>query len=426
MSRPNLRRDRLQLWKSTGFRQVELKNSLTGLEIMSSARPTKGKIIVFGILFWYPLAGVTYQFLHYLIGLRRLGYDPYYIEDSGRWIYDPRINDLAPDASGNIEAVLPALKAHGFGSRWAFRGNYPDGRCYGMTERQILQLYQETDAFLNVTGAQEIREEHLACKRRIYVESDPFAAQIKVAKGDPGMIAALAAHDTLFSFGENLGARDCAVPIERFTWHPTRQPVVLELWDNPHRPDPKAAYNTITTWHNTGKNIAWRADTWYWTKDREFKKFLELPRLRPQLGFELAAGVDEEVKGLLDGHGWRQVSSIEMSRDIEVYSNYIQRSRGEFTVARDQYVRPNTGWFSDRSACYLAAGRPVITQETGFSKFLPTGKGLFGFKTQEDILKAVDAVESDYEGNRLAAREIAAEYFTAERVIGNLMERAGL
>src|SRR5204863_10115002 len=130
---------------------------------------SKPKIIVFGILFWYPLAGVTYQFLHYLIGLRRLGYEPYYIEDSGRWIYDPRMNDLSPDAWANIEAVLPALKAHGFDHRWAFRGNYPDGHCYGMTERQILELYHEADAFLNVTGAQEIRAEHLVCPRRIYV-----------------------------------------------------------------------------------------------------------------------------------------------------------------------------------------------------------------------------------------------------------------
>src|ERR1700720_3200479 len=167
----------------------------TGRVLMSEKPPTKGKIIVFGILFWYPLAGVTYQFLHYLIGLRRLGYDPYYIEDSGRWIYDPRINDLSPDAAGNIEAVVPVLQAHGFGNRWAFRGNYPGGQCYGMTEARILELYREADAFLNVTGAQEIREEHLACKRRIYVESDPFASQVKVGRGDEGMIAALEAHD---------------------------------------------------------------------------------------------------------------------------------------------------------------------------------------------------------------------------------------
>jgi hypothetical protein len=390
---------------------------------MPNQPPSKGKIIVFGILFWYPLAGVTYQFLHYLIGLRKLGYDPYYIEDSGRWIYDPRINDLSPDASGNIEAVVPALQAHGFGDRWAFRGKYPDGKCYGMSEAQIEQLYREADAFLNVTGAQELRDEHLTIKRRIYVESDPFALQAKVANGDAGTIKMLVAHDTLFSFGENLGAPDCAVPIEKFNWLPTRQPVAMELWNGSVCGGD--TFNTITTWHNKGKNIDWRGDTWYWTKDREFEKFLELPKRRP-VKFELAVTVDEKVKALLNDHGWQQVSSIEMSRDTERYRAYIQQSRGEFTVARDQYTRPNTGWFSDRSACYLAAGRPVITQETGFSKFLPTGKGLFGFKTREDILRAVDAIESDYEGNCRAAREIAAEYFATEKVVGSLMERAGL
>ena len=387
---------------------------------------SKGKIIVSGILFWYPLAGVTFQFLHYLMGLRGLGYDPYYIEDSGRWIYDPHLNDLSPDARGNIEAVLPALKAHGFGDRWAFRGNYADGKCYGMSEPKILELYRNAEAFLNVTGAQEIREDHLACKRRIYVESDPFASQIKVAEGDGGMIATLAAHDTLFTFGEGLDAPDGGVPIEKFRWLPTRQPVALELWDNPHRPNSRAAYNTITTWHNQGKDIVWRGDTWYWTKDREFEKFLDLPRHRPAVEFELAATVDEKVQRRLRGHGWRQIPSLDISRDIDRYRDYIRQSRGEFTVARDQYVRPRTGWFSDRSACYLAAGRPVITQETGFSRFFPTGKGLFGFQTMDDILKAVDAIQSDYEGNCRAARELAAEYFAAEKVVGSLMQRAGL
>jgi hypothetical protein len=391
---------------------------------MAAEKPHKGKVIVFGILFWYPLAGVTCQFLHYLLGLRRLGYDPYYVEDSARWVYDPRINDLSPDAADNIAAVLPALQAHGFGERWAFRGSYPEGKCYGMSEEQILRLYRDADAFLNVTGAQEIREEHLACPRRIYVESDPFASQVKVAMGDRGMIAALEAHDTLFSFGENLGAPDCDVPIERFHWLPTRQPVAIDLWDG-RAPQAKAPFTTITTWHNKGKNIDYRGDTYYWTKDREFEKFLDLPRRRP-IPFELAAGVTPEVRQLLLGHGWHQVHSVDVSKDLDCYRGYIQGSRGEFTVARDQYVRPNTGWFSDRSACYLAASRPVITQETGFSKFLPTGKGLFGFKAMDDILAAVDAIESDYEGNCRAAREIAAEYFATETVVGSLMERAGL
>jgi hypothetical protein len=392
---------------------------------MIPAKPHKSKIIVFGILFWYPLAGVTYQFLHYLIGLRKLGYDVYYVEDSGRWVYDPKLNDMSPDVTGNLEMVVPFLDAHGFGKRWAFRGNYPDGKCYGMTEQEILDLYTDADAFLNVTGAQEIRDEHRAIKRRIYVESDPFGSQVKVAKGDQGMIDMLAAHDTHFSFGENLGAQDCTVPMGRFKWLPTRQPVAVELWDDT-APAGGSAYTTITTWHNKGKNLEWNGDTWYWTKDREFEKFIDLPGRRPGCAFELATSVDEPIQQLLRSHGWRQTGSVEISRDADLYRKYIQQSRGEFTVARDQYVRPNTGWFSDRTCCYLAAGRPVITQETGMSKFIPSGRGLFGFRTMEDILIAVDAIETDYTAECQAAAEIAHEYFAAEKVVGSLMERAGL
>lgn len=390
---------------------------------MTHDKPKRGKIIVFGIMFWYPLAGVTYQFLHYLIGLRRLGYDPYYIEDPQRWVYDPRIKDFTPDASDNIKTVAPILEALGFSGRWAFRGNYPEGRCYGMTEDQILRLYREADAFLNVTGAQDIRDEHLPCPRRIYVESDPVAPQIRVYQSDKKVIAKLAAHDTHFSFGENLGASDCDVPIERFHWLSTRQPVVLSLWDNLYEVEGKV-YTTIATWCNKGNDITYRGEKYYWSKDREFKKFLDLPRLRP-LKFEIATAMSKEVHRLLSGHGWGHVNQVDISKSINSYRNYIQCSRGEFTVAKDQNIRLRSGWFSDRSACYLAAGRPVITQETGFSKFLPTGKGLFTFSTIDDVLAAVDEIESDYEGNCRAAREIAEEYFAAEKVLDSLMNRAG-
>ena len=389
------------------------------------SKPTKGKIIVFGILFWYPLAGVTFQFLHYLIGLRRLGYDVYYIEDSGRWIYDPKLNDLSPDALPNVTAVAPILEQHGFAGKWAFRGNYPDGQCYGMTEGQILELYRDADAFLNVTGAQELRDEHLSIPRRIYVESDPFAIQAKVANGDGSTKRMLDSHDTLFSFGENLGQSDCTIPVGEYKWLPTRQPVVMDLWDHSFSPV-TGSYNTITTWHNKGKNIEWNGDTYYWTKDREFEKFLELPLRRPELSFELATCVDNETLERIEGMGWKQVSSVEVSATADSYRAYIQGSRAEFTVARDQYVRPNTGWFSDRSACYLAAGRPVITQETGFSKFMPTGKGLFGFNTMQDVLHAIDDIESDYSGNCEAAKEIAKECFDAEKVLGILTGKAGI
>jgi hypothetical protein len=284
---------------------------------MGAERASRGRIIVSGILFWYPLAGVTYQFLHYLIALRRLGYDPYYLEDSGRWIYDPVLNDLSPDASRNVVAVAPVLAAHGFGERWAFRGRYPGGRCYGMTDEQISGLYREADAFLNVTGAQEIRDEHLQCRRRIYVESDPFASQVRVATGDADMIRALEAHDMHFTFGENVGQPDSTVPVERFTWLPTRQPVVTDLWQHAHGAG-GAPYTTITTWHNTGKDIEFQGDRYYWTKDREFEKFIDLPRRR-DVPFELAVGVDDVVRQRLEANGWRQRRSVDLSASTTDY-----------------------------------------------------------------------------------------------------------
>jgi len=386
--------------------------------------PPKPKIIVFGILFWYPLAGVTFQFLHFLLGLRRLGYDPYYIEDSGRWIYDPRLNDLSPDASGNIATVLPMLQKYGFGDRWAFRGNYPDGKCYGLTEAQILRLYREAEGFLNVTGAQELREEHMVCPRRIYVETDPVASQVKVAQGDEGTMATLDAHHVHFSYGENFGAPDCKVPLGRFHWISTRQPVILDLWQNLLAAVGQP-YTTIATWHNKGKDIVFNGETYYWSKDREFMKIIDLPRRRA-VPFELAVGKEEDVQRILQENGWRWKDCLEVSSDLERYRNYILRSRGEFTVAKDQNIRLRSGWFSDRSACYLAAGRPVITQETGFSNCLPTGRGLFAFETMEDILAAIDKVEGDYAGQSRAAREIAEHYFSAEKVLGKLMQQAGL
>ena len=393
---------------------------------MPDPGPRNGKIIVFGILFWFPLAGVTWQFLHYLLALRRLGYDVYYVEDSGRYVSDPNLTDVTPDAEANVRTIAPILERHGFEGRWVFRGNYEGGRCYGMSEQQLQRLYREADAFLNVTGAQEIRDEHMSVPRRVYVESDPVCSQIQVAQEDPKTLAILDAHDTHFSYGENFYAPDCKVPLERYKWLPLRQPVALDLWDNPHPPDRSAAFNTITTWENRGKDIVWGGETYRWSKHHEFLKIIDLPKRRPNVAFELAAGVEPDVKKLLTDNGWRNVDSVAISRDVERYRGYIQRSRGEFTVAKDQNIRLRSGWFSDRSACYLASGRPVINQDTAFGRALPTGKGLFSFRTMEDILTAVDAIESDYDGNCRAAREIAAEYFDAEKVVGGMMRRAGL
>jgi hypothetical protein len=293
-----------------------------------------------------------------------------------------------------------------------------------MSATALRRLYREADVLLNVTG-QEIREEHEACPLRVYVESDPFSFQVKVAEGDEATIRHLSAHQLHFTFGENLGASDCTVPIERFHWLPTRQPVVLDLWDEPAR-NGGATYTTVATWKNPAwKEIVYRGERYHWSKGRELMKVIDLPRRRPG-PFEIALRVDEGVEGTLREHGWRVASSLAVSETVDDYRAYIAGSRAEFTVAKDQYVRPRTGWFSDRSACYLAAGRPVIAQDTGFGCALPAGAGLFRWSTMEDILAAVDAIERDYQRHRRAAREIAAEFFRAETVLGSLLARAGL
>jgi hypothetical protein len=199
---------------------------------------------------------------------------------------------------------------------------------------------------------------------------------------------------------------------------------MLDLWNHAYPVD-AAPYTTITTWHNKGKDVEYQGERYYWTKDREFERFLDLPQRR-RGPFELAVGVDDATRQRLELLGWRLRDSIGVSESVSGYREYIQRSRGEFTVARDQYVRPRTGWFSDRTACYLAAGRPVITEDTGFGKFVPTGRGLFAFQGMGDVLAAIDVIEADYDGHSRAAREIADTYFAAERVVGSLMARAGL
>ncbi|HEX2723895.1 MAG TPA: hypothetical protein VHM24_13345 [Gemmatimonadaceae bacterium] len=394
---------------------------------MDHRAPPKGLIIVTGMAFYLPLPGVIYQVLHYMTGLRRLGYDVYYVEDSYRWVYDTSIDDIVGDATPNVAILSAVFDRYGFGGKWAYRSELDANGCFGLDASGIVRLYREADAMLNVTG-QDLRGDQLLCRRRIYIESDPFATQVRVSQGDAVESARLAAHDTHFTFGENIGAADCRIPETSIRWLPTRQPVDAELWKPPSgnaRNAARRSYSTITSWVNHVDSVVYEGERYFWQKDREFERFAELPKRSPAR-FELASNGGEYVPRIMSDNGWNQVSVRDVAGDVESYRRYVWSSRAEFTVARDQYVRPVTGWFSDRSACYLAAGRPVITQETGFSKFLPTGQGLFAFSEMEDILTAVEAIEADYDANSRAAREIGREYFAAEKVVGSLMERADL
>jgi hypothetical protein len=242
----------------------------------------------------------------------------------------------------------------------------------------------------------------------------------------PQIIDVLQPHCAFFTFAENYGNPDCILPVsQRFPFRSTRPPVVLEFWQS-YRNLMGDAFTTIGNWRQLGQDVRFQGEVYHWSKHYEFLKFLDLPRLTDQ-AFELALGkYDDADKHLLESKGWRVRHALGFSTDLDAYRQYIGQSRGEFTVAKDQNVRLRSGWFSDRSATYLAAGRPVITQETGFSNILPTGQGLFAFSTMEDIIGAVDRINSDCKQHREAAASLAREYFSHDVVLSRLLADVGV
>ena len=386
--------------------------------------PRRDPLLVLGIVGQYPMAGVAWQAIHYLLGLRRLGWDVYYVEDSGAAPYDPRHGGRTDDPAYSVGYVADVMRRFGFEDRWVYLDMARD-ETYGLSRGRLGELYRQAAGILNLCGATAPRAEHRQGARLVYVETDPVYEQLRIALGEESSLGFLASHDVLFTYGENLGAADCPVPLERFTWHPTRPPVVLEEWAAP--PDPGAAFfTTVASWENKGKDISFRGETYQWSKHVNFLRFLDLPR--HAVGrFELAMDpVDPAVTARLRDAGWTLVDPAPISRDPERYRAFIRASRGEFTVAKDIYVRPRSGWFSDRSVCYLATGRPVVTQDTGVGKFVPTGRGLLTYGTMEEAVEALRGIEADYVLHSAAARAIATEHFAAERVLGRLLADAGL
>jgi hypothetical protein len=381
------------------------------------------RLVLLGTIGQAPFAGVAWQALHYLEGFRRLGCEVWYVEDTGTWAYDPEQNAITADTRHATRYIDAAMSRVGLSQRWIYVS--PDGQPVGPASGHLDQLLAGADVLVNLTAGTVLQERHLQTPIRIYLETDPVLPQIEVAQGRGFTIDLLDAHTHHFSYGENLGAPDCLVPVDRFSYRPTRQPVILDWWPGVSV-NGEASFTTVASWKQTDKDIEWQGETYYWSKDREFEKLIALPRrVQPPLELALACG-DAEAVRRLRSFGWRVRDALALTRNLEPYRDYIARSRAEFTVAKDQNVRLRSGWFSDRSACYLAAGKPVITQDTGFGRVLPTGEGLFAFLSEDEALAAVEAIEGDYGRHAAAAREIAREHFAAERVLGSLLAEAGV
>jgi hypothetical protein len=328
-------------------------------------------------------------------------------------------DDSSALAAGFIDDVM---RRFGMAGRWAFHALHDDGRVYGMSETALADLYRDAAMIINYHGGTVPLPEHTATGRLVYLGTDPVDIEIEVHQGRRETIDFLAEHRAFYTWGLNLGRPDCRVPLPLpFEFRPMPPAVVCDLWDAAPS-DRCRRFTTVGNWRQPWRDIEFQGEIYHWSKHHEFLKVLDLPR-RVNQEFELSLGSYEpEDQALLESHGWHVRDAMDFSTDLDLYRDYLQNSRGEFTVAKDQNVRLRSGWFSERSAQYLAAGRPVITQETGFSNALPTGRGVFGFNALDDIVAAVEAVNADYAGHCRAAREIAREHFDFSQVLPALLE----
>lgn len=396
--------------------------------VPSEAYPpvSKGEVVVWGLLGGAPFGGMTWQVLHHVVGLRRLGFDVWYVEDSDDPVYDVTNYWQTYDVpEHNLRFVSDAMAAVGLGDRWVFRHPRVERTSGALDSEGLQALYRRSRAVFNVCGANALRPQHDEIPFLAYLETDPVWSQVSLARGHAELTPIVDRHDILFTYGANIGRPECLIPDAGRVWHPTRPPVVVEWWGQ--RPDTVEinALTTVANWQHSGKDVVWEGETYQWRKDVAFTDYLDLPK-RSALPLELALGaISGEEREALRQRGWRVLPSLDVA-EPRSYRDYIAGSLGEFTVTKDQYVRTRSGWFSDRSVCYLAAGRPVVTQETGAQSWVRHGEGLLFFATPDEALAAIADVAADPQRHRRAAMDIAREFFAAERVLQDVAATAGL
>jgi hypothetical protein len=386
---------------------------------------TRKKIVLLGMMARMPVAGVIWQTVHYLIGFQRLGYEVYYVEAHAT---TPTmfLDDSDHDGSEKVAAFLDGvLRRFDLGDRWAFQALHAGDRSYGLSAGQLASLYDSTRWIINLHGGTLPLPEHRATNRLVFLETDPVQVQIELAEDNPQTVEFLDCHCAYFTFGENYGRAGCLLPVsDRYAFRPTRQPVVRDFWPESPTP-PGRLFTTIGNWRQRQRELVFEGERYTWSKHHEFSKFLDLPS-RVEQRFELALSkYDESDREMLLSKGWGVRHALDFSTDLEEYRDYIASSRGEFTVAKDQNVRLRTGWFSDRSATYLASGRPVVTQDTGFGDLFPTGAGLFAFSDIEEAVGAIESINADYGAHSRAAGDIAREFFDSDLVLSRLLEELG-
>lgn len=379
------------------------------------------RVVLLGYVVGFPLGGMTWHSLQYAMGLDRLGHDVWVLEDSDDYetCYDPTTGMPGTDPSYGLAYAVDAFDRVGLGDRWVYHHAH-SGTWHGPAAEGIGDVCRDADVVINLAGIHPLRPWLEGIPVRIYVDADPVFTQIRHLT-DPRARELAERHTTFFSFGEGIELGTAEIPDDGFAWRATRQPIALDAWPVTQAPA-EGPFTTVMQWDSYGSRAY--GGRRYGMKSTSFHPYVGLPEATGA-PLELAVGsLDQDVKERLEEEGWRLVDPQVVTRTPWTYQEYIRSSVGEFAVAKHGYVVSRSGWFSERTACYLASGRPAVVQDTGFSAFVPTGEGLLAFATPEEACDAIEQVRADPLRHGKAAREIAEECFRAERVLSDLLDRA--
>lgn len=383
---------------------------------------TSLRIVVLGYLIRGPLGGLVWHHLQYVLGLARLGHDVVFLEDSGdiSYCYDPVRDIIGADATYGLRYVtdlFDSYSADGLQSRWGWF-DAPAKQWMGPMAAHAVDFCRSADLVLNLSGINPLREWLSDIPIRVFVDTDPAFTQIRHLT-EPSSLKLALEHNRFFSFGENIRTASSLIPDDGLPWRPTRQPIVLDCWTMAPLPGPaNRPLTTVMQWDSYSSR-EWN-EVFYGMKSASFTPYQDLP-LKSNVPFELALGGGSEIQASLSSLGWRVRNPLTLLPTPWHYQQYIADSMGEFTVAKQGYVISRSGWFSERSAAYLASGRPVITQDTGISSTLPIGDGLMVFSTPDQAVAAIQDVSSSYERHCFAARDLAINYFDSTNILNNLI-----
>jgi hypothetical protein len=340
--------------------------------------------------------------------------------DSGMTV-DIAGNPCPPEQSANLRYFLRIAKSFGFASSFALLGG--DGQTIGLSRARVLERVRRSAALVNIMGYLA-DDEVLACaRRRVFLDIDPGVGQMWRALG---LADVFSGHDTFVTIGENIGRAGSSIPSCGLPWVTSRQPVVLDHW--PLTPlQAESRFTSIATWRGTYGPIEYDGRT-YGQRVHEFRRFAAVPQLTGR-GFDLALDIDASEQrdlAMLRENGWTVKHPRSVVASPAAYRRFIQRSKAEFMVAKNIVVDTRSGWFSDRSICYLASGRPVLVQDTGLEELYPVGKGLLTFTTLDEAVDRVEEIEGNYDRHARAARDIAEESFDSDKVLGRLLCTTGI